>query len=32
MNGSGDALMPGDGATRAQAAAILYRFCTKIMN
>lgn len=32
MNGSGGALMPGDGATRAQAAAILYRFCTKIMN
>jgi len=32
MNGSGDSLMPGDGATRAQTAAILHRFCTKIMN
>ena len=31
MNGSGDSLMPGDGATRVQAAAILYRFCTKVM-
>ena len=27
MNGSGDALMPGGFATRAQAAALLHRFC-----
>lgn len=32
MNGSGDALLPGGSANRAQAAALLHRFCTYYQN
>ena len=32
MNGSDGNLLPASGATRAQAAALLHRFCTKILH